>query len=1149
MRRLSIALFSSTFLLPAYALAQQVPTSPPVNFVNSTTPATGTTLTKVLDAYTDLMVNHPEVMVKNYQTVVSMTQNRTAAQTEAAIRADRTSQAYNVMNGLGPLTNFYLTGAGASTSGTAPQSLTPTTYVAGTLADYQRDINFLSNASAGSQTFGNGTKTPLASAVNFIDNIARANASTEPAKRTFDRYQGATPAINPLDSRYQNYSAATKTGLTTADTASFVVPGYLSQFTVPAAYGTVDNWVKGFTVTAAMVAANGGQPISVPNVGSYDAAGNFTPTLFNVGDYVPGIGTSPRPFRVTSAVNIPTLLYQRINGTNPYADGGFPSGHTNSGYLQSYAVAFLVPQRGQEMLMAASELGNNRILAGMHSPLDVIGGRMESSAIVATNIYGALYDSTGNRLDWTNPANASAYAVYQAYNDTQNYLAASCNAVSVQACIQQAQAAGFGATDPLAYSAANKALYTARLTYGLPVIGPVKAMTAADVPVQAQVLLLTRFPYLSDAQRTEILATTALPSGYAQLSGNTYDGWGQLNLYAAFDGYGAFNSQVNVTMDASLGGYNAADAWRNDITGTGGLTKGGTGQLTLSGNNTYTGPTVINGGYLIVNGSIVSPTTVNSGGTLGGTGRVGNVTVNGGGTLMPGTLGSAGTLTVNGNLAMAANSKLLITATPTTTSNVQVNGTATLQGGTVQVGAAGTFLPFTQVALVSATGGVSGQFAGVTTSGSNLTSALSYDAKTVTLTMNRTDVNYATVAATANQRSVGTALNAAAPSAATAAAGTLVNGVFLSNQASAGLGQAALDSVSGAGLTASQGAALQATSAFTSNIQDQQDTWFTYGRTAPAASASSPALNYAAAPKTKFPPVKAVPAPAPEPRWNVWGGAFGSTTSIDAAPGLTGQSSTTWGGLVGLDYRVQPDWLVGIALGGSTSQFSTTSLNTSGTVDGAHLSLYTTYAMPSDSYVRGVFTFSGFSNDVKRVAGGVGALAVENEKGSFDSYEARVRGEIGKRFGFGAFGVTPFAAMEFATLNSSAFNEVNSQTGTVGNLSLQVNGQSTQSAPLFLGARFDAAMPMDGGRALRADATLAYVHDFYSDRSLTNSFVALPGSSFLVQGVSPSADAVQTKVGLEFGVTANTAVFANFNGLFSDNSTSYAGSGGLKMQF
>jgi hypothetical protein len=31
-------------------------------------------------------------------------------------------------------------------------------------------------------------------------------------------------------------------------------------------------------------------------------------------------------------------------------------------------------------------------------------------------------------------------------------------------------------------------------------------MTTADVPLQAQVLLLTRFPYLTDAQRTEVLA-------------------------------------------------------------------------------------------------------------------------------------------------------------------------------------------------------------------------------------------------------------------------------------------------------------------------------------------------------------------------------------------------------------------------------------------------------------------------------------------------------------------------------------------------------------------------------------------------------------------------------------------------------------------
>jgi hypothetical protein len=34
----------------------------------------------------------------------------------------------------------------------------------------------------------------------------------------------------------------------------------------------------------------------------------------------------------------------------------------------------------------------------------------------------------------------------------------------------------------------------------------------------------------------------------------TYDGWGRLNLYAAFDGYGAFTRAVTVTMDTAQGG-------------------------------------------------------------------------------------------------------------------------------------------------------------------------------------------------------------------------------------------------------------------------------------------------------------------------------------------------------------------------------------------------------------------------------------------------------------------------------------------------------------------------------------------------------------------------------------------------------------------
>ena len=273
-----------------------------------------------------------------------------------------------------------------------------------------------------------------------------------------------------------------------------------------------------------------------------------------------------RPFRWSEEVTIlETLEAVKKPVESAASDGGFPSGHTNAAYLASLSLANSVPEKYSDLVLNASNIGDSRILAGMHSTLDVIGGRVLGTALSAAIL---------NDLD-----NEELKQV--AYEEGRILISSDVEKETIEEKIENYKT--------------NKDIYLESLTYGFEQIG--ESGKEMVVPKGAEVLLETRFPYLDEIQRRYVLKTTGIDSGYPVIDDT--EGWGRLNLFEAANGYGSFETDVVVNMDASKGGLNAEDSWLNDIDGDGKLVKQGSGSLILAGDNTHTGGTIVEDGYLV----------------------------------------------------------------------------------------------------------------------------------------------------------------------------------------------------------------------------------------------------------------------------------------------------------------------------------------------------------------------------------------------------------------------------------------------------------------------------------------------------------------------------------------------------------------------
>jgi autotransporter-associated beta strand protein len=616
-------------------------------------------------------------------------------------------------------------------------------------------------------------------------------------------------------------------------------------------------------------------------------------------------------------------------------------------------------------------------------------------------------------------------------------------------------------------------------------------------------------------------------------------------------------------------GFNSSNA------AAGNLAKTGTGTLTLAGTNTYTGTTTVNNGTLLVNGSIAtsSGVTVNSGGTIGGTGTLPVTTINSGGTLAPGN-NAVGTLSVNGNLTLSTGATTAIEVQGATIDRINVTGTAAL-AGTVRFAALGGNYTFNSPYTFLQAGAITGTFGTKAEQGSfgdGVTTALSYTATQAQLTLTPGSLSTVVAAnaaqqqqpfASMQQQGTGNQFRVASAIDRAVANGANVNAFFnLYNQNRAGI-LAGLDQLSGAVHAGAPALGQQAGGGFmgamlnpvaagrggapsgniiTAYAPEADKAW------TPAQMALSRALGKLDG-KSDIPSIGdhivATTHFRPAQIYNVWASVTGGTGRVDgeAAIGSVRQSTGFGGVAVGVDARILPDTVVGMAVGGAAG--STTSANAQGKVESNlfQLGLYGSTKFGALSLAASGAWLTGSAEGSRPIP----VLGQSNVISKYDLHGLAGRFEAAWAVAsLAGVSASPYAAFQATSIRNSSFVETNEVTG----VQVGVAGQARTNvvARAELGLKLETATRL-GDMPATAFIRAGWGHHTSRDANMTGQLVGLPGSVFTVTGTRPDRNVALLAAGGEVSLTRAVSIGARVDAELGSRTQSVAGTGNVKWAF